>query len=249
MRILLLLFLLLLGTPMQAGASGFPESIREMIHVTVRGTNVRLRAGAGTEFKIQGLANSDSPTACRYVAFSQPRMDSKDIPWFMLIGRIEGQDKAVIVKLEEPCWIRSDLVTVRALRYDEALNADSIFFRILHVCLDNMSGVASFIPAAEVPVCSREEDCLSAANAPVTDAALPAGKAYHLWATPQKGDTGEVCIPIWEKLSDTRIRLAGTMPRTVFDSFDFGPESKEAVERWKARQPAELWQQSPSPGL
>ena len=85
MRLLFLFLTLLLGcSPALAGE--IPASTKDMVHLSVIATDVRLRAGAGTEFAILGKASRDDFGANRYIADSRPVMDSTGRPWFKLLA-------------------------------------------------------------------------------------------------------------------------------------------------------------------
>ena len=96
MRLLFLLLSFLLCSPALAG-SDVPASTKDMIHLTVTATNVRLRAGAGTEFEVLGMASRDNECARLYVADSTPRMDSTGKPWFKLIANVQIQEETAII--------------------------------------------------------------------------------------------------------------------------------------------------------
>jgi len=238
MRLLMLLFLLVFGSlPAVAAEYDIPLSTKDMLHLTVTATNVRLRAGAGTEFDVLGMASRDNECARLYVADSTPSMDSTGRPWFRLIAQIEQQTEMAVFKLDPPCWIRSDFVKTRALREGEAMRADSTFFRILHISFANMPGVGRFTPAKDLPICATAHDCLFAEGAPLINAKLPAGETFYFWAMPFRAESGTVCLPIHKKLDEKRIQEVGYMTREVFDGCDFGKDA-ESVMNWKKRNPS-----------
>jgi hypothetical protein len=239
MRLLFLFLTLLLGcSPVSAGE--IPASTKDMVHLSVIATNVRLRAGAGTEFAILGKASRNDFGANRYIADSRPVMDSTGKPWFKLLANVQQQTELGVFKLDAPCWIRSDFVQTRALREGEAMKADSELFRILPISFTGMPGVGKFTPAKDIPVCATEYDCLFAEGAPVINAKLPAGETFYFWAMPSE-NSGRVCLPVYRKLDENRIQEVGTMPRDVFDSHDFGKDA-ESVLNWKKRQNPIYWQ-------
>ena len=80
MRLLFLILAILLGSSPALAGDNAPSSTKDMLHLTVTATNVRLRAGAGTEFGVLGMASRDNECAYRYVADSTPRMDSTGRP-------------------------------------------------------------------------------------------------------------------------------------------------------------------------
>ena len=242
MRPLIMLLLLLFGSsPASAAEYDIPSSTKEMLHLTVTATNVRLRAGAGTEFEVLGMASRDNECAYRYVADAAPRMDSTGRPWFKLIANIQQQTELGVIKLDSPCWIRSDFVKTRALREGEAKYVDSTFFRILHISFTNMPGIGKFTPAKDIPVCATEQDCLFAEGAPLINAKLPAGETFYFWAMPSKAESGTVCLPVYRKLDENRIQEVGNMTREVFDSYDFGNDTA-SVMNWKKRQNPSYWE-------
>ena len=239
MRLLPLILMLLIGWISPASAGEIPASTKDMVHLSVIATDVRLRAGAGTEFAILGKASRDDFCANRYIADSRPVMDSTGKPWFRLLANVQQQTELGVFKLDAPCWIRSDFVKTRALREGEAMRADSELFRILHISFNGMPGVGRFTPAQDIPVCATEHDCLFAEGAPVINAQLPAGETFYFWAMPSE-HSGRVCLPVYRKLDENRIQEAGSMPREVFDSRDFGKDA-ESVMNWKKRQNPIYW--------
>ena len=241
MRLLFLVLTFLLGcTPAMAGAD-IPSSTKDMLHLTVTATNVRLRAGAGTEFEVLGMASRDNECARLYVADSTPRMDSTGKPWFKLIANVQIQEETAIIKLDTPCWIRSDFVKTRALRGGEAMKADSVFYRIVHVALDSYSVTAKFVPSKDIPVCATEEDCLWAEGHPIINSKLPAGEEFYFFSIPSKVSEGEMCINVYKQIEPERAKIVGCMPKDVFNTFDFGKDT-EAVQAWKKKQNAWYWE-------
>lgn len=238
MRLLFLFLTLLLGCS-STSAAELPASTKDMVHLSVIATDVRLRAGAGTEFAILGKASRNDFGANRYIADSRPVMDSTGKPWFKLLANVQQQTELGVFKLDEPCWIRSDFVKTRALREGEAMKADSELFRILPISFNGMPGVGKFTPARDIPVCATEHDCLFAEGAPVINAKLPAGETFYFWAMPSE-HSGRVCLPVYRKLDENRIQEVGSMPRDVFDSHDFGKDA-ESVMDWKKRQNPIYW--------
>ena len=240
MRLLFLLLSFLLCTPALA-ESDIPSSTKDMLHLTVTATNVRLRAGAGTEFEVLGMASRDNECAYRYVADATPRMDSTGKPWFKLIANIQQQTELGVFKLDQPCWIRSDFVKTRALREGEAMRVDSVFHNILHISLTNMPGVGRFTPMKDIPICATEQDCLFAEGSPIINAKLPAGETFYFWSVPSKAESGTVCLPVHRKLDENRIQEVGYMTRDVFDGCDFGKDTA-SVMNWKKRQHPSYWE-------
>ena len=241
MRLLFLLLSFLLGCSPALAEPDIPDSTKEMVHLTVTATNVRLRAGAGTEFEVLGVASRDNECAYRYVADAAPRMDSTGKPWFKLIANIQQQTELGVFKLDQPCWIRSDFVKTRALREGEAMRVDSTFFRILHISLTNMPGVGRFTPTKDIPICATEQDCLFAEGSPIINAKLPAGETFYFWSVPSKAESGTVCLPVHRKLDENRIQEVGHMTREVFDRCDFGKDTA-SVMNWKKRQHPSYWE-------
>ena len=241
MRLLFLILAILLGSSPALAGDNAPSSTKDMLHLTVTATNVRLRAGAGTEFEVLGMASRDNECAYRYVADAAPRMDSTGKPWFRLIANIQQQTELGVFKLDQPCWIRSDFVKTRALREGEAMRVDSVFHNILHISLTNMPGVGRFTPTKDIPICATEQDCLFAEGAPILNAKLPAGETFYFWSVPSKAESGTVCLPVHRKLDENRIQEVGHMTREVFDSYDFGNDT-DSVMNWKKRQHPSYWE-------
>ena len=241
MRLLFLILAILLGSSPALAGDNAPSSTEDMLHLTVTATNVRLRAGAGTEFEVLGMASRDNECAYRYVADAAPRMDSTGKPWFRLIANIQQQAELGVFKLDQPCWIRSDFVKTRALREGEAMRVDSTFFRILHISLTNMPGVGRFTPTKDIPICATEQDCLFAEGSPIINAKLPAGETFYFWSVPSKAESGTVCLPVHRKLDENRIQEVGYMTREVFDRCDFGKDAA-SVMNWKKRQHPSYWE-------
>ena len=241
MRLLFLILAILLGSSPALAGDNAPSSTKDMLHLTVTATNVRLRAGAGTEFEVLGMASRDNECAYRYVADAAPRMDSTGKPWFRLIANIQQQDELGVFKLDQPCWIRSDFVKTRALREGEAMRVDSVFHNILHISLTNMPGVGRFTPTKDIPICATEQDCLFAEGSPIINAKLPAGETFYFWSVPSKAESGTVCLPVHRKLDENRIQEVGHMTREVFDRYDFGKDTA-SVMNWKKRQHPSYWE-------
>ena len=234
MRLLFLLLSFLLGCTPALAEPDIPDSTKEMVHLTVTATNVRLRAGAGTEFEVLGMASRNDKSARLYVADSTPRMDSTGKLWFKLIANIQMLTEMSILKFDTPCWIRSDFAQTRKLRDCEAEMADSVFFDLLHVSLPDACEVAAFVPARDIPICATEVDCLWAEGRPVINAALPTGETFYFWGDPSKTANGDMCINVYKQMEPGRAKIVGCMPRKVFDAFDFGRDSA-AVMDWKRK--------------
>ena len=241
MRLLPLLLILLIGWTSPASAEEVPASTKDMVHLSVIATNVRLRAGAGTEFAILGKASRNDFAANRYIADSRPVMDSTGRPWFRLLANVQLQTELGVFKLDSPCWIRSDFVTTRALNDREAMVADSSLFGLLHISLSDMYGSAKFVPAKDIPVCAADDDCLFAEGAPIINATLPAGETFYFWGVPSKNSEGDMCVNVYKQVEPNRAKIVGCMPRKVFDTFDFGKDT-EAVQDWKKKQNPWYWE-------
>ena len=234
MRLLFLFLTFLLGCSPALAEPDIPASTKDMVHLTVTASNVRLRAGAGTEFEVKGMASRNDKSARLYVADSTPRMDSTGKLWFKLIANIQLLTEMSILKFDTPCWIRSDFVQTRKLRDCEAEMADSVFFDLLHVSLSDACEVAAFVPAKDIPVCATEEDCLWAEGHPVINATLSAGETYYFWADPSKTSKDDMCVSVYKQVGPERARIVGCMPRTVFDTYDFGKDSANVMD-WKKK--------------
>ncbi|MBQ4616458.1 MAG: hypothetical protein IJB29_07120 [Mailhella sp.] len=206
-----------------------PDSPKDMIHLTVRATGVRLRAGAGTEFAIMGMASRNNAGACRFIACAEPGMDSVGMPWFKIIGNVQQQEDLAVFKLDAPCWIRSDFVETRALNQKEAAQVDSTFFRVLDFAPRLLT---AFQPAGPIPAFSEERLCFFPQDADKPDVSLPAGESYLLFNT-LKGQ--RTCVGLWRALNDSKIRFAGSVPLEEFLKTDFGAD-REKVEGWLKKQ-------------
>ena len=241
MRLLFLLLAFLLGGTPAFAEPDIPASTKDMVYLTVTATNVRLRAGAGTEFEVLGMASRDNECAYLYVADSTPRMDSTGKPWFKLIANIQQQEEMAFIKLDTPCWIRSDFVKTRALRGGEAMKADSLFYKILHLDLKSYPVTAKFVPSKDIPVCATEEDCLFVEGHPIINAKLPAGEEFYFFSIPSKTGEGDMCINVYKQIKPERAQIVGCMPKDVFNTFDFGKDT-EAVQAWKKKQHPWYWE-------
>ena len=241
MRLLFLLFSVLLGCVPALAEADIPASTKDMVHLTVTATNVRLRAGAGTEFEVLGMASRNDECASLYVADSTPRMDSTGHPWFKLIANIQQQEEMALTKLDAPCWIRGDFVKTRALRGGEAMKADSVFYNIVHVDLNSYSVTAMFVPSKDIPVCATEDDCLFVEGHPIINAKLPAGEEFYFFSIPSKISEGDMCVNVYQQIAPERAKKVGCMPQNVFDTFDFGKYT-DAVQAWKKKQHPWYWE-------
>ncbi|MBR3880790.1 MAG: hypothetical protein IKJ34_04265 [Mailhella sp.] len=222
LTVLLMLLCVLLPSELPAGS---PASAKDMLHLSVTATGVRLRAGAGMEFAIVGMASRSDAAACRFIASAEPRMDSEGKLWFRLIGSVQQQEDLAVFKLDEPCWIRCDFVETRALDEKEASRADSTFFRILDF---SPSMLAGFRPAGPIPAFSVEQACFFPQDASGPDVSLPAGEEYLLLNV-LKGE--RVCVGLWTALDDRRIRFAGSVPQEELRKADLGAD-RQKVEGW-----------------
>ena len=224
MRLPLFMLLLLMALASPAFADDAPSNVKEMIHLSVRATGVRLRAGAGTEFAIVGVASREKGGS-RFIASSVPSMDGEGVPWFRLLARIEQQEDAALFRLERACWIRSDFVTTRALNGKEAELADSLFFRTLSFAPRLLPAVR---PAEAVPAYSDEKLCFFPQENDRADTVLPAGEEYLLFNV-LKGQ--RACVGLWKAVDGERIRFAGSVPAEAFAGTDFGADGAKA-EAW-----------------
>lgn len=123
------LLLALLFLPFPGMGTELASSIDEMLHLSVQASNVRLRAGAGTNFEVLGKASQGSKHASRYIADARTSKDRTGQPWYQLMARVEQQSDLDVIKLERPCWIRGDFVRTRPLTDEEKLKAAPLFTR------------------------------------------------------------------------------------------------------------------------
>ena len=231
MRMLFALLLFLSAMFPSAPYAGTPDSTKDMLHLTVKATGVRLRAGAGTEFAIVGMASRKDASARHFIAHSAPRMDSMGMLWFRLVGNIQQQEDTAVFKIEGPCWIRSDFVENRALNEKEKKLADSVFCRILDFAPRMLT---AFRPAGAIPAFSDDRLCLFPQAPGTPDIRLPAGEEYLLFNALQGQKT---CVGLWQALDDERIRFAGSVPLDLLMKADFGTD-REKVEGWLEKQAA-----------
>lgn len=210
--------------------AGTPASTGELLHLSVKATGVRLRAGAGTEFAIVGMASRNDAAARHFIAYIEPRMDSVGMLWFKLVGSVQKQEDMAVFKIEGPCWIRSDFVETRALNETEKARADSVFFRVLDFAPRMLT---SFRPAEALPAYSDEKLCFFPQEADASDLSLPAGEEYLILNVLQGK---RACVGLWRALDDSRIRFAGSVPLDLFMNADFGND-REKVEGWLKKQP------------
>lgn len=222
LTILLMFLCVLVPSELPAGNSVSPQ---DMLHLTVKATGVRLRAGAGAEFAIVGMASRNDAAACRFVAQAEPRMDSMGKLWFRLLGNIEQQEELAVFKLDKPCWIRSDFIETRALSPREAEQVDSVFFRVLSFAPKLLTTVR---PAAAIPAYSDEKLCFFPQGQDETDLQLPAGEEYLLLNV-LKGQRS--CVGLWKAVDAEHIRFAGSVPVEVFAGTDLGTDQNK-IETW-----------------
>ena len=229
MRVLFLLLVFMLGCTPALAASDIPASTKDMVHLSVIATDVRLRAGAGTEFAIIGKASRNDFSANRYIADSLPVMDSTGKPWFKLLANVEQQAELGVFKLDSPCWIRSDFVETRALNAREAERVESSFFRILEFAPRLLPSIH---PVAAIPAFSDENLCYFPQSPDKADISLPPGGEL-LPLNALKGQ--RVCVSLWQPLDDRRIRFVGAVPLGDFLKADFGAD-RQKVEAWLEKQ-------------
>lgn len=229
MRLLSALFLILCVMAPSALPAGTPASTKDMLHLTVKATGVRLRAGAGTEFAIVGMASREDASARRFIASADPAMDSEGKLWFRLLGDVQQQEDTAVFKLDKTCWIRSDFVETRALNEREAAQADSVFFRTLSFAPHLLT---AFRPAGDIPAFSSEQLCFFPQGAGEPDISLPADGEYLLFNA-LKGQ--RACVNLWRAVDDTRIRFAGSVALDQFLKADFGSDGAK-VEGWLKKQ-------------
>lgn len=223
MRLLLSMLSLLMVLTSPATAEE-PASVRQMVHLSVQATGVRLRAGAGTEFAILGIASREK-AGSRFIAHTVPSMDSEGRPWFRLLAKVEKQEDTALFKLDRPCWVRSDFVKTRALNEKETELADSLFFRTLSFAPKLLPAVR---PTAAIPAYSEEKLCFFPQEKDSTDTVLPAGEEYLLFNVL----TGQrACAGLWKAVDEEHIRFAGSVPVEIFAAADFGADQAKA-EAW-----------------
>lgn len=225
MRLLQLLLILLISWASSVSAGEPTISTKDMLHLSVQATGVRLRTGAGTEFAIVGVVSRENESARQFLAHAVPAMDGEGRLWFRLLGSLEQQEELALFKLERSCWIRSDFVKTRALSQREAELADSQLFRILAFAPHLLT---SFRPAAPIPAFSDEKLCFFPQENAEPDTALPAGEPYLLFNA-LKGE--RTCVGLWRAVDEKRIRFAGSVPLDLFLNTDLGAD-RQAVEQW-----------------
>lgn len=222
LTVLLMLLCVLLPSELPAGS---PASAKDMLHLSVTATGVRLRAGAGAEFAILGMASRNDAGSCRFIAQSEPDMDSMGKLWFKLIGNIQQQEELAVFKLDRPYWIRSDFIETRALSPREAEQVESVFFRVLDFAPKLLPAVR---PVADIPAYSEEKLCFFPQERDEAGRLLPAGEEYLLFNV-LKGQ--RTCVGLWKAVDEERIRFAGSVPVEIFAGTDFGAD-RQKVDTW-----------------
>ncbi|WP_458399962.1 hypothetical protein [Mailhella sp.] len=225
MRMLISLLFLLMFSVCPVQAADVPTGTQDMLHLAVQATGVRLRAGAGTEFAIVGMASREKEMSRYFIAYATPRMDSEGRPWFRLLAKIERQEDTALFRLDRDCWIRSDFVKTRALNEKEAELADSLFFRILSFAPSLLPAVR---PTEAIPAYSEEKLCFFPQDGDKADLMLPAGEEYLLFNL-LKGQ--RACAGLWKAVDGEHIRFAGSVPAEAFADTDFGADQAKA-EAW-----------------
>ena len=225
MRMLISLLFLLMSSVCPVHAADIPAGTQDMLHLDVQATGVRLRAGAGTEFAIVGMASREKEMSRYFIAYATPSMDSEGRPWFRLLAKIERQEDTALFRLDRDCWIRSDFVKTRALNEKETELADSLFFRILNFAPSLLPAVR---PSEAIAAYSDEKLCFFPQNSDKADLMLPAGEEYLLFNL-LKGQ--RACAGLWKAVDGERIRFAGSVPAEVLAETDFGADQAK-VEAW-----------------
>lgn len=225
MRMLISLLFLLMFSVCPVHAADIPAGTQDMLHLDVQATGVRLRAGAGTEFAIVGMASRKKEMSRYFIAYATPSMDSEGRPWFRLLAKIERQEDTALFRLDRDCWIRSDFVKTRALNEKEAELADSLFFRILSFAPSLLPAVR---PSEAIAAYSDEKRCFFPQDSDKADLMLPAGEEYLLFNL-LKGQ--RTCVGLWKAVDEERIRFAGSVPVEIFAGTDFGAD-RQKVDTW-----------------
>lgn len=225
MRLLTVLLMLLCVLVPSELPAGSPASAKDMLHLSVTATGVRLRAGAGTEFAIVGMASREKEMSRYFIAYATPSMDSEGRPWYRLLAKIERQEDTALFRLDRDCWIRSDFVKTRALNEKEAELADSLFFRILSFAPSLLPAVR---PSEAIAAYSDEKRCFFPQDSDKADLMLPAGEEYLLFNL-LKGQ--RACAGLWKAVDGEHIRFAGSVPAEVLAGTDFGVDQAKA-EAW-----------------
>ena len=225
MRMLISLLFLLMFSVCPVHAADIPAGTQDMLHLDVQATGVRLRAGAGAEFAILGMASRKKEMSRYFIAYATPSMDSEGRPWFRLLAKIERQEDTALFRLDRDCWIRSDFVKTRALNEKEAELADSLFFRILSFAPSLLPAVR---PSEAIAAYSDEKRCFFPQDSDKADLMLPAGEEYLLFNL-LKGQ--RACAGLWKAVDGEHIRFAGSVPVEIFAGTDFGAD-RQKVDTW-----------------
>ena len=193
----------------------------DLVHLSVRGTNVRLRRGPGTEHEITGRVSAGD-FGGELIAWKEKTAAKDGRLWYRLLYRLERQEETAYLDADD--YICADFAKASPLTDRDRERIESGRFRILNI---SPEGLPRFSLKEPLKLLG---DPFDAERSVLVDA----GTDMTLFTIPYRrtGDTG-LHVELWEPADRSRIRRLGSMPLDELEALSRYP-GEEQVRKWLA---------------
>ena len=213
------------GDPRPVPREKLLEQVRtlldDLVHLKVRGTNVRLRKGPGTEHEITGRVSAGD-FGGELIAWKEKSAAKDGRLWYRLTYRLERQEETAYVDADD--YICADFVSASPLTERDRERIENGRFRILNIA---PGGLPRFSLKEPLKLLGDPFD----GGRSVT---VDAGTEMALFTIPYRsaGGTGPH-VELWEPVDPSRIRSLGSMPLGELEALS-GYPGEEQVRKWLA---------------
>ncbi len=192
----------------------------DLVHLTVKGTNVRLRRGPGTDHEVTGRVSAGD-FGGELIAWKEKTAAKDGRLWYRLLYRLERQEETAYVEADG--YVCADFAKASPLTDRDRERIENGKFRILNIAPGGLPGFSLSEPLKLL------EDPFDAERSVTVDA----GTALTLFTIPYRTGDKRARIELWEPVDHSRIRRLGSMDLGKLETLS-GYSGEEQVRKWLA---------------
>ncbi len=169
-----------------------------LVHLKVKGTNVRLRKGPGTAHPITGQVSSGGLVG-ELIAWKETIRGKDGKSWYRVLYRLERQEETAYVEVDE--YVCADFAKATPLTEVDRERIENDKFRMLHI---SPQGLPAFSFSEPLRLLGDPFDDASAVT-------VAPGTSLVLFTIPYNMTGRKSRVELWEPVDSARIRRLGSM--------------------------------------